>query len=93
MKRALSLLLAMIMFITLSITAFAATSYKDVTNKHWAYHDIVWATDQGLMNGTGSGKFSPNASMTRAMVVTVLYRMEGSPEVEASLPFSDIKEN
>ncbi|MBR6290477.1 MAG: S-layer homology domain-containing protein, partial [Clostridia bacterium] len=44
------------------------------------------------MDGVGGGKFDPAGTMTRAMVVTVLYRMEGSPEVEFRPDFTDVKD-
>ena len=57
------------------------TTYYDVTEDMWAYGDIVYVTENGLMNGTGGGSFTPKANLTRSMVITVLYRMEGSPKV------------
>lgn len=53
--------------------------FFDVTEDAW-YHDAVYyAAENGLFNGTSSGIFAPNQSMTRGMAVTVLYRMSGSP--------------
>jgi hypothetical protein len=45
------------------------------------------------MNGTSATTFSPNDPMTRAMLVTVLYRLEGSPQVTGTNSFSDVKDN
>jgi len=65
--------------------------YSDVTSTDWFYSAVQYVTDSGLMEGTAADKFSPNAAMTRAMLVTVLYRLEGSPEVSGDSPFPDVK--
>ena len=51
---------------------------------------INWATEQGITTGTGNGKFSPDATCTRAQIVTFLYRFKGNPPVSGSLNFSDV---
>ena len=51
---------------------------------------INWATEQGITTGTGNGKFSPDATCTRAQIVTFLYRFKGTPPVSGSLNFSDV---
>ena len=51
---------------------------------------INWATEQGITTGTGNGKFSPDATCTRAEIVTFLYRFKGNPAVYGSLNFSDV---
>ena len=74
--RLLSFLLAAVMLLgTLSVgmTVNAASiTYSDVNDEMWAYDDIMYVTENGLMNGTGGSTFSPAVSLTRAMVVTVL---------------------
>lgn len=58
----------------------------------WMHEGIDYAVKNGLFNGTGKNTFSPNANMTRAMLVTVLYRMEGSPSVAGiANSFNDVK--
>lgn len=58
------------------------------------YLDAVeYVTAQGLMNGTGEGRFEPNAPMTRATFATVLWRYAGSPTVEDAATFVDADEN
>lgn len=44
------------------------------------------------MQGMGNGIFAPDGSATRGMVVTILYRMAGEPEVKSAMPFTDVKE-
>ena len=57
---------------------------------HWAASDILWAHDAGLVEGTSATTFEPNTPMTRAMLVTVLYRLDGSPAVTGGSPFADV---
>ena len=64
-------------------------SYNDVTAGDWFTPDVIYVTLTGLMNGTGDG-FSPNNSINRAQLVTVLYRMAGEPEVTGENPFTDV---
>ncbi|MBR4933203.1 MAG: S-layer homology domain-containing protein, partial [Clostridia bacterium] len=60
----------------------------------WYYDAVAYTYGMGLMNGTGDGtKFSPSMNLTRGMVVTVLYRNYGAPEVHALNPFADVKED
>ena len=93
MKKIISLILAAIMLVcTLAATVSADGSvFSDVKEKRWSYSYIMYAYENGLMDGVGGGKFDPAGSMTRAMVVTVLWRMEGKPEVEFENAFSDVK--
>ena len=67
--------------------------FSDVREADWFYDDVVYAYENGLFSGTSDTTFSPNASMTRAMLVTVLYRLEGQPTVSGRSGFSDVKLN
>ena len=51
---------------------------------------VAWCYEKGLMQGTSATEFSPDSTLTRAMVVTVLYRAEQEPTVEWSDTFSDV---
>ena len=64
-------------------------SYDDVKASDADANDIIGVTLAGWMNGTGTG-FSPNASLDRAMMVTILYRLAGSPAVSGTMPFTDV---
>ncbi|MBE6932398.1 MAG: hypothetical protein E7464_03325 [Ruminococcaceae bacterium] len=57
---------------------------------HWAHEGIDFCVENGLMQGTGSGKFNPGGTLTRAELVTILYRMEGEPKVEYAATFKDV---
>ena len=63
--------------------------YYDVDTRQWYHLGVDYAIANGLMNGVGSGRFDPNGSMTRAMLVTVLWRYAGSP-VAGTNRFSDV---
>ena len=67
-----------------------SNSFSDVSSGDWFYEAIRYVTENGLMNGTGSGTFAPNATITRGMLVTILYRLDGEPAVSGSRPFTDI---
>lgn len=69
-----------------------STIFKDVKKSSWFKSAVDFAVERGLMNGTSVNKFEPNASMNRAMLVTVLWRLEGSPAPEESTPFKDLKQ-
>ena len=96
-RRILSALLALITAAGTAIGAAGAVSaadespYKDVKKSWWSYPYVMYATEHGYMNGMGGGKFEPQGSMTRAMVVTVLYRFQGEPEVKIKSGFKDVK--
>ncbi len=67
--------------------------FTDVRRSDWFYEDVAFAYENGLFAGTSDTTFSPNASMTRAMLVTVLYRLEGQPAVNGRSGFSDVQYN
>ena len=64
--------------------------FTDVSKDAWYYEAVDWAVKRGLMNGTSDTTFEPNSSTTRAMVVTMLWRLEGRPDGKQS-PFTDVK--
>lgn len=64
--------------------------FADVSGSDWFYNDVRYVYEKGIMDGTGADCFSPNAPLTRAMIVTILYRMAGSPSVSGSSDFTDV---
>lgn len=67
-------------------------SFRDVDPSQWYHEGVDYALNNSLMNGTGDGKFEPDSPMTRAMLVTVLWRYAGAPE-EGLSDFTDVKED
>ena len=69
--------------------------FSDVADsKKYFYNPVYWAFDNEITVGAGGpGKFSPNASCTREQFVTFLWRMNGEPEPEEEINFSDVPEN
>lgn len=90
-KAGLSLALVICMFLSM-IPATAAAStlpFTDVKENLWYYDSVKYVYDNGLMIGIAPEKFAPNATLTRAMLVTVLWRMSGSPAAGTS-SFKDV---
>ena len=95
MKRLLSFVLCLLMLTSILFIGTGAAEvspYSDVKPKRWSYADIMYVSERGLMTGTSATKFAPAETMTRAMVVTVFYRLEGEPAVEYQPTFKDVKE-
>ena len=67
--------------------------FTDVGSSDWFYEDVLYVYNQGLMEGTGADTFSPDAAVTRGQVVTILWRMAGSPAVNFAMNFSDVTED
>lgn len=64
--------------------------FADVSGADWYYENVRYVAENKLMNGTSENTFSPNSTLTRAMLVTVLYRLEGEPATNKSIPFGDV---
>jgi len=64
--------------------------FTDVRKKDWFYEDVAHVVENGLFHGTSKTTFSPNAPMTRGMLVTVLYRLADKPETTAASSFTDV---
>ncbi|MBR3752436.1 MAG: S-layer homology domain-containing protein [Ruminiclostridium sp.] len=64
--------------------------FRDVSSDDWFYGNVMYVAENGLMTGTADDLFSPQQTTSRGMIVTILYRLEGSPAVTATCPFSDV---
>ena len=67
-----------------------ALPFTDVKSGNWFHDAVKYAYAQGLMTGTSATTFAPNGTMNRAMIVTVLYRLEKSPAVTGASKFTDV---
>ena len=63
--------------------------FTDVDESYWAYNAIVWAYNKGVTKGVTATTFQPKVDITRAQLVTMLYRNEGEPDGSAPLNFVD----
>ncbi len=66
--------------------------FADVREGDWFFKAVGYVSQKGLMSGTSEKSFEPNANMTRAMVVTVLYRLEGKPAAYPAGTFADVED-
>lgn len=102
MKRTITLFLILMMALTVPACAAeqtgpvpaensesARTSYTDVAPDDWYAEAAEYVLEEGIMNGTGNGRFSPKEPFTRAQLATVLYRIAGEPTVTGEDSFSD----
>ncbi len=95
MKKLVSLLLALCLVFALGAPAlgasFPANGFSDVSRDAWYAKAVDFVKASGLMNGVGDNRFNPNGTVTRAMVITVLYRLADKPSVSGqSNPFRDV---
>ncbi len=77
---------------TKAVTANADNSFDDVEQNQWYTDAINWCVKNGIMSGISENKFSPDTSLSRAMLAAVLYRNTGSPNAEKG-NFSDVDNN
>lgn len=69
-------------------------SFSDVNVTDWFFEDVMYVYNEGLMNGISETEFGPAGKMTRGMLITVLYRMDGSPKITEAQrnPFDDVSD-
>ena len=93
-KKIIALFLSIVMVLgLLPASAFAAndtSAFSDVKTSAWYHEDVQYVSENGLMKGTGENLFSPDATTTRGMIVTILYRLEGEPSPAGACPFQDV---
>ena len=69
----------------------ATAAFTDVTERDYYYDAVLWAVENSVTNGTSAATFSPDANVSRAQMVTFLWRAAGSPEPQSSVnPFTDV---
>ena len=93
MKKAISILLCAALFAVFCAVPAGAASlhpFSDVVPGSWYEQGVLYVYEKGIMVGTSNTEFSPNTDTTRAMIVTILYRLEGSPEVDSTASFADV---
>ena len=76
---------------SLDMSTMPKSPFTDVVAGSWYFDAALYASSHNLMLGTSPTEFSPNITMTRGMLVTVLYRMNGSPSVSGKTPFTDVR--
>lgn len=64
--------------------------FADVNAEAWYYDAVRFCAENGLMNGVSDTSFAPDSTTNRAMIVTVLYRLEGAPAAESPVSFFDV---
>lgn len=68
------------------------TPFTDLDKSLWYHDGVHWALENGVMEGYGNGKFGPNDTTSRAMIVTMLHRMEGEPKSDYAMTFKDVED-
>lgn len=71
----------------------AQSSYPDIAGDEWFVEAVETMTEEGIMTGLEGGVFGPYEPVTRATVLTVLWRLEGSPDASVEEPFPDAEED
>ena len=74
-----------------SVASQREADFRDVPGNAWYAEAVAYAQSHGLMDGVGGGNFDPNGKLSRAMMVTVLYRAAGEPAVSGRSGFSDVR--
>ncbi len=95
-KKLWAAILAAVMILSIQTTAFAAvndTGFSDVAAGAWYADSVEYVRTSDIMSGTSSTTFSPEGTMSRAMLATVLYRAAGSPAVTGTDSFTDTAAN
>jgi len=73
-----------------TVTTSWSNPFVDIKETDWFYENVKYVVENKLMNGIAEDEFAPNNTLTRAMLVTVLYRNAGEPAVNKSVPFADV---
>ena len=95
-RKSISVLLALVLCLSIASVAMANTSsdrFTDMNKDDWYADAVSWAVDNSLMYGVSEDEFAPDGTATRAMAVTMLWRMADAPATSAKLFFSDTKDD
>jgi len=76
--------------VTVPVSVVWNNPFSDVKESDWFYESVKKSYDSGIINGVSSTQFSPEGGMTRAMLVTLLHRIDGTTASDGSNPFSDV---
>ena len=90
MKRIIAIFMAMAMLLVSAQSVSAAGIFDDVADDAWYADAVGYVNENSLMNGTSETTFEPDGQMTRAMLVTVLWRAAGEPAANGESMFEDI---
>ncbi len=94
MKKTALFITSLMLVYLLSVCAYASTDssavFEDIPENAWYKASIDTVLEKGLMRGVSENKFAPDNLTTRATIITILWRMNGSPEVAEEAPFSDL---
>ena len=93
-RRVIALALAGLMLLgsVAAVSAAEELPFVDVAAGSWYYDDVCYVVDSGVMVGVKADKFDPDGTVTRAMVATIFWRMQGAPEQTAPSSFTDVPE-
>ena len=92
-KKLTGLALALSLALASAVPALAeGTGFSDVAEDDWYADEVAWAVEANVTDGVGDNRFDPSGSVTRAQIVTFLWRMAGEPAPAAAETFSDVEE-
>ena len=74
-----------------AVTITVMPAFDDVSDSEWYFDSVLYTYAHGLMTGVSATRFEPNSTLTRAIAVTILWRMEGRPAVSYDMPFTDVE--
>ena len=89
MGKRMTAILTMLLVLCMAITAVSANGFADVVESDWFYSDVEYVRENNLMSGISDSEFAPSGKTTRGMIVSVLWRLDGSPAA-AGKDFDDV---
>ena len=92
MRRFLGLFLTFSIIVSLE-SVVTVSAFSDVAANHWAYSAVNYVSKNEYMVGTGNNQFTPNGVLTRAEIITTLYKVAEAEEPTNTQPYSDVSQN